>query len=164
MSTPPTQLRPALPGDDGLFLALVADARRAELALAATAEQREQLLALQHRAQMAGYRGAHPDAELSVVEVDGVAIGRLFTALIDDAELRVLDIALLPAWRGQGIGERLLRDLFAAADREGRVVSLHVEIRNPARRLYERLGFVDVARDEVHARMERQPGPSNDVS
>jgi ribosomal protein S18 acetylase RimI-like enzyme len=37
------------------------------------------------------------------------------------------------------------------------VLTLHVEHHNRARRLYDRLGFVVAARDEVNCRMERRP-------
>ncbi|MFK9714769.1 GNAT family N-acetyltransferase, partial [Escherichia coli] len=60
--------------------------------------------------------------------------------LDDRAEgLHILDISLLPAWRGRGLGTRCLTALAAA--NEGRALSIQVEIHNPARRLYERLGF-----------------------
>jgi ribosomal protein S18 acetylase RimI-like enzyme len=51
----------------------------------------------------------------------------------------------------------LLTDLLRQAEEEGRQVSLHVEARNPARRLYERLGFRVAADLGVHQRMEWSP-------
>ena len=48
------------------------------------------------------------------------------------------DIALLPAWRGRGLGGRCLQALVD----QGRALGIQVELHNPARRLYERLGFV----------------------
>jgi ribosomal protein S18 acetylase RimI-like enzyme len=65
--------------------------------------------------------------------------GRLWLDEGDD-RLHILDIALLPAWRGRGLGTRCLQALAEAAGQ--RPLSIHVEIHNPARRLYERLGFV----------------------
>jgi ribosomal protein S18 acetylase RimI-like enzyme len=46
--------------------------------------------------------------------------------------------------------------LFDEADRDGLMVSIHVERNNPAKRLYQRLGFI--AREvgnEVYLLMER---------
>jgi ribosomal protein S18 acetylase RimI-like enzyme len=55
--------------------------------------------------------------------------------------MRIIDIALLPAWRGRGIGGRLLRGLQEEAAAGSKPLTIHVERMNPALRLYERLGF-----------------------
>jgi Acetyltransferase (GNAT) family len=69
-----------------------------------------------------------------------VPIGRLYLHE-SAAEVRVMDIAVLPEWRGQGLGTTLLHAVLDAG-REGNArVSLHVEPGNPAQRLYARLGF-----------------------
>lgn len=59
-----------------------------------------------------------------------------------DAQIPELTIALKPAYRGQGVGTILLRKLFAAASHP--TLSLSVSPTNPAKRLYERLGFMIV--------------------
>jgi GNAT superfamily N-acetyltransferase len=61
-----------------------------------------------------------------------------------DLDTPELSVALLPSYRGRGIGTRLLQHLLARADRRFAKVSLSVTIGNPATRLYERLGFVPV--------------------
>jgi ribosomal protein S18 acetylase RimI-like enzyme len=63
-------------------------------------------------------------------------------------------MALLPAFCGRGIGTTLLRDIQAEAAGRGVAAVLHVEHWNPARRLYDRLGFVETGRDEIYSRME----------
>ena len=63
----------------------------------------------------------------------------------------------MPEFRGRGIGTALVTELFAEADASGRSVSIHVERNNPARRLYERLGFQDVGEHGVYQLMERAP-------
>jgi predicted GNAT family acetyltransferase len=69
-----------------------------------------------------------------------------------------VDIALTPPYRGRGLGTRLLRGLIAEAEQSGRPLSLHVETHNPARRLYERLGFRPAGDSgEVYLRMEYAP-------
>lgn len=67
-------------------------------------------------------------------------IGRLYVARWD-TEIRIIDIALLPASRNGGIGSTILNDLLAEGTREAKRVTIHVEMFNPALRLYERLGF-----------------------
>jgi ribosomal protein S18 acetylase RimI-like enzyme len=50
-------------------------------------------------------------------------------------------IYLAPAQQRRGIGTSILRALQARAAAAGRPLCLNVLINNPARRLYERLGF-----------------------
>jgi predicted GNAT family acetyltransferase len=57
-------------------------------------------------------------------------------------ELNVIDIAILPEFRGQGIGGTLMRRLMDDAAAAGQIVQIHVEQNNPAQSLYRRLGFV----------------------
>jgi ribosomal protein S18 acetylase RimI-like enzyme len=59
-----------------------------------------------------------------------------------------LTIAVLPAYRGKGVGTQLLTELLRMAATQYRAVSLSVWKENPARRLYERLGFVVVQEDD----------------
>jgi len=79
------------------------------------------------------------------------------------ALMRIIDIALLPQFRGAGVGTRLLRDLLEEAAAQGATVALHVECHNPARRLYERLGFelctddADTGADAVYVAMRWSP-------
>jgi ribosomal protein S18 acetylase RimI-like enzyme len=83
----------------------------------------------------------HPNAERKIVLVENAPVGRL---IIDGAgdHIEVIDVALLPQYRGHGIGTSLLRGVLAQADRMGRAIMLHVEKQSRAVRLYERLGFV----------------------
>jgi ribosomal protein S18 acetylase RimI-like enzyme len=66
-----------------------------------------------------------------------------------------VDIALLPEYRGMGIGTRLLRDLISESEESGKPLSIHVERFNPALRLYERLDFRTVEDKGVYLLMER---------
>jgi ribosomal protein S18 acetylase RimI-like enzyme len=74
-----------------------------------------------------------------------------------ESEIRIVDIALLPDYRGNGIGTALLRDLFSEADAAGKTVTIHVERFNPALRLYERLGFALAEDKGVYLFLERPP-------
>lgn len=65
-----------------------------------------------------------------------------------DAATPELSMGVMRAWRGRGIGFRLLSGLIAHAREHGLAsLSLSVEPDNYARRLYERVGFRTV--DEV---------------
>ena len=62
---------------------------------------------------------------------------------VDDATPE-LTIALRPAARGQGVGTQLMLKMLAAARDKYPALSLSVSVGNPARRLYQRLGFETV--------------------
>jgi len=166
VTVPQVRLRPSTGTDEPLLFAVYAASRAAELAQVPWSdEQKLAFLTQQHEAQSSSYRTRHPDARFSVVELaDGRPIGRLYLARLEGGEMRVLDIALLPEWCGLGIGTSLLLDVMATADREGVAVTLHVEVWSPAIRLYERLGFREAGRTDVHARMERPPSASTALS
>lgn len=59
-----------------------------------------------------------------------------------------LSIALLPGYRGQGLGELLITSLLEEASRTFAAVSLSVSPENPAARLYRRLGFEVVSQSD----------------
>lgn len=142
--------------DDLPFLhRLYADVRAAELAAVPWPEAARQAFldsqfALQHR----HYTTHYPSADYLLVEAAGQAVGRLYLHR-GEHEVDVVDIALLAAARGHGIGTVLLRLVQRTALRGGLgSVMLHVEQRNgAARRLYERLGFVVEADSGSHLRM-----------
>lgn len=70
------------------------------------------------------------------------------------AHARILGIGIAPEWQGRGIGRRMIERLLDWADNWGGVlrVELHVHADNPgAKRLYERLGFIDEGRHQGYA-------------
>jgi RimJ/RimL family protein N-acetyltransferase len=156
---PGITLRPTRAEDEPFLLALYGSVRAPELAqLAWTDEQKALFVRHQFDAQSAHWRENYHDTSFDVIERDGVPVGRLYVARWRD-QIRVVDIALMPDQRGAGLGTRLFRELFDEGDRTARPVTIHVEIYNPARRLYERLGFVLKEEKGVYLLMERPPSP-----
>lgn len=88
-----------------------------------------------------------------IVVLDGQDIGVLTVSDRQDA-LFVERLYILPAYQGRGIGTQLLRSIMARAFDRGLPVRLHVLKVNPARRLYERLGFTQVRETETSFVME----------
>jgi ribosomal protein S18 acetylase RimI-like enzyme len=121
-------------------------------------DAKEAFLWVQYLARELDYRRRRPHAEHLLITIDGQDVGRLSRTWLPGDELRLLDIAVLPEWRGRGIGTALIVELVEEASQDGLLLSLHVELDNPARRLYERLGFVVAAQNEVYARLELRPG------
>lgn len=150
--------RPATAADEPLLRELFRSTRSLELALLPWDDAaKEAFVSMQLQAQRAHQQRQHPQARSEVVTVDGVPAGRL---VVDRGADRVhlVDVALLPAYRGRGIGGQLLALLIAEAG--ALPVTLQVERDSRARRLYERLGFRVVAEGPVHDLMQRGPGAS----
>ena len=149
------RLRPATGADEALLRALFVAARPDLALLPLPPEQLEAMVEMQWRAQRSGYAADHPAATDMVVERGAAAVGRV---LVDPGPpVTVVDVAVLPECRGQGVGEAALRTVLDGAAERGVPTRLRVRPDNPARRLYERLGFVVVDHDEVSVTMQREP-------
>ncbi|WP_313919001.1 GNAT family N-acetyltransferase [Tahibacter sp.] len=135
------RLREETAQDADFVIALYADTRWEELRPVEWPETaKRDFLAQQSRLQSAHYREHYPGAELLLILRDEVPIGRLYLRA-GASEVRLMDIALLGAECGHGIGGVLVRALQAQVQQQGQQLTLHVEPANPAQRLYQRLGF-----------------------
>ncbi len=159
LDLPPGVVLRAVSDADLPFLSRVyASTRTAELAQTDWSDaQKHTFLQFQFDAQHQHYRAHYADAEFLVVEHVGTPVGRLYLHW-RAGELRIVDIALLPAARGRGIGGALLRTLMDVAAAQGKAVSIHVEQMNPAMRLYQRLGFAKVGEHGIYHLMEWRRG------
>lgn len=128
--------------------------------------QRAAFVLMQFTAQDRHYRQHFPDAAFQVIEVTGRRAGRLIVARGAD-DIRIVDIALLAAYRGRGVGTALLVMILAEGAATQRRVSVHVERANRARSLYQRLGFVTVSDRDPYLLLEwasSQTGQPNAAS
>ncbi len=156
---PATAMRPVLPDGVRRRKAMAAD-------VAPLIALRETVLAGYLRASGAD---ASPPALLArvlegigdadIFERDGRVVGVLKLDR-SGADWLVDQIQLAPELQGQGLGGRLIEAFVAEAHAAGHDVVLQVLKANPARRLYERLGFVVEAEDacEFHMRRARPRG------
>lgn len=147
--------------DDKPFLyRLYASTREKELAVVDWSEtQKDAFLHMQFEAQHKYYRQHYRETTFDLIVLDDEPVGRLYLARWPD-EFRIVDIALLPEWRNQGIGSRLLQDILQEAQEAGLPVSIHVECFNPALHLYYRLGFKKIADKGVYYLLEKAPSLS----
>ena len=148
-------LRPAA-DDDGQFLyRLYKSTRVGEMqAWGWPAEQQDMFLKMQFDARRRAYQAEFPVAEESIVLIGDAPVGALRINQTAE-ELRLIDIALLPEFRNRGLGGRLIARLI-----ESDVpVALSVARENPAKRLYERMGFVVEREDAMYFEM-RYKDPS----
>lgn len=149
--------RPAAGADETFLRDLYATTRAAELARVPWSDaEKAAFVAMQFRAQDQHYRAHYANAAFDVVLLDDHPIGRLYVDRGAE-EIRIVDLSLLPAHRGRGIGTALLSGLQAEAARAGKVLSIHVEHANPAQRLYRRLGFTEAGDRGVYLYMEWRP-------
>lgn len=157
MSARTVDLRPVTDADREFLLGVYGSTREEELSQVEWAPgQREAFVRMQFEAQDAEYRRINPAGTFEVIEVDGRPAGRLY---VDrrPGDIRIIDIALLPEFRGAGVGGRLLADLMDQAATAGCKLSIHVEIHNRAADLYRRLGFAVAGEHGVHRLMEWRP-------
>ena len=138
-------LRPHKEGALEFLYQVYASSRESEMELLTewSASQKDGFLREQFRLQHHHYQKHYPNARFDIIEIDGKRAGRLYVDRMKN-ESRLMDIALLPDCRNRGVGRALVQDLLDEADRDHMFVSLHVEDNNPAKRLYERMGFVEV--------------------
>ena len=115
--------------------------------------QKEAFLTMQFGSQQLHYRTHNPEATHDIILLDGSPAGRLYVAR-RARELRILDITLLPAFRNQGIGTPLIKELMTEAARAGKPLTIYVESFNPSLRLFERLGFKMIEEDGINRLME----------
>lgn len=137
-----------------------------------SASCRPRAVLLRHPQIVRYHDGWGRPGDLGVIgEVDGEFAGtafcRLFTddnhgyGYVDD-ETPELAVAVPERWRNRGIGTRLMEELARQARLAGiRSLSLSVDTDNPARRLYERIGYREVGGGEGGVRMVLDLGEVN---
>lgn len=147
-------LRPETADDIPFLMRLYASTREDELKLVDwSAAQKRAFVASQFQAQRRHYRAYYDGCTFDLLQQRGVPAGRLY---LDErpSRLHIIDISLLPEWRGRGVGTAILRAMQAAGLARGKGVGIMVEKFNPALQLYQRLGFADVADHGVYLEME----------
>src|SRR5215204_4038762 len=154
------ELRPVSAGDDDFLLGVYASTREDELAQTEWAEgQKEIFLRWQFEMQRREYDARFPDAAYYVVLVDQQPAGRIWVGS-DDEQIRLMDIALLPAFQNRGVGTALLQRLMNYAANTGKALRHMVFVlNNNAERFYERLGFKQIEEFGAYKHMEWRPHP-----
>lgn len=152
------QLRQAVSEDEDFLLQLFVATQPMETASwNISAAAREQLLQMQFRGRMQTYAAQYPDAVDRIICLnegdDKRRVGRHLVMRQEDAILGI-DLAVLPAYQKQGLGRLVLQGIQHQCTKEGLRFRLQVLHTNPARRLYDRLGFRMVSQDLLYAQME----------
>lgn len=129
-------------GSDSALERSLHDSSRSDLQLIdGDREFVQSIIDFQYQAKNAGHGESYPNAQYYMIEKAGDVIGRL---VIDFGhnEVRIVDITLLPAWHGQGIGKTVLQAMLKISGSLRLPVVLTVLLNNrPALALYQQLGF-----------------------
>ena len=146
-------LRPVTPEDEDFLYRVYVGTREDITQLGWNEKQLEKFLRLQFMAQQKQYKAQFCDADFQIVLEDEKPVGRLYINQSEE-EIRIVDIALLPEFRGQGMGSSLLKQVLAAGKKKRLPVRIHVRPSNPAFHLYERLGFQKIDENGIYFLME----------
>ena len=150
-------LRPITESDLPFLLEVYAAARADELAQVPWSEtEKRAFLTSQFQAQHHQYQTYYAAASFNIIEQNNQPIGRFYVDRWPN-EIRIVDIALLPHYRNQGLGSHLLRQILAEGTAANKTVSIHVEKYNPAYHLYSRLGFQKIGETGVYDLLAWQP-------
>lgn len=132
------------------LLSVYASTRDEEMRLAPwTDEQKTVFLKTQFEAQHDYYLQKFPDASYQIINFDKIPVGRLYVLRLK-SEIRILDLTVLPEFRGKGIGTYLISELCEEAAAAGKALQIYIESFNSSSELFSRLGFVPVGEQGVH--------------
>jgi ribosomal protein S18 acetylase RimI-like enzyme len=135
------RLRRCDASDDAFLYDVFVTTWQSEVAALPNQNLAQHVLRIQHIAQERRFASGFPGHERYVVLEDEVPAGRLY---VDQSgrDIKLLDLTLLPRFRGRGLGSRVVRDLLTEAGREDRKVTLRAPRRTSrATDFYTRLGF-----------------------
>ncbi len=156
-STIPCFLRPALPADEALLFQLFAESQWQLEMLRADEALWRSLIDMQYRGRNMTYAQVFPAAEDSILCLRNdagseVPVGRILVNKPPGC-WRIVDIAVLATLRGRGLGAFAVKNCINEATAAGARLELRVTPGNPARLLYERLGFIVVSEDAMDVEM-----------
>jgi GNAT superfamily N-acetyltransferase len=151
------RLRRCADSDDAFLYDVFVTTWQSEVAALPNQNLAQHVLRIQHIAQERRFASGFPGHERYIVLEAGERAGRLY---VDQSghDVALLDLTLLPAFRGQGLGARVMRDLLTEVGRDDRTVTLRVPRRlSRVTDFYTRLGFRLVSVDDVDNFFDWQP-------
>jgi ribosomal protein S18 acetylase RimI-like enzyme len=105
------------------------------------------------------FRERFDPSKIRIVVVADRDIGMVETGATE-TEVVLANIRIAPEYQGRGLGTAIVTEILAEARQADRPVRLRVLKVNPARRLYERLGFSVVEETPTHYVMRALPSSS----
>lgn len=156
-------LRTVVQSDTPTLQAMYNESRAKEmLHFPFTGEQAAQFLQMQFTAQHQHYRTHFPNASYDCILWNTEIIGRLYVNR-EKSEIHLIDILLFASHCNQGIGSYLLNQIIQEANDSNRRITAHVELKNPARELYKRLGFIEIEHQDPYIFIVRNSSQASDI-
>ena len=120
-------------------------------------------LHLDRSSQETSFRQQWNPAQVRMIAIDGTDVGWL-QAMPQNDEFFVAQMFVDGPFQRRGIGSEVVKRLIAEANSLNLAVRLNVVRINPARRLYERLGFQVTGEDDRKFYMKRDPDVPRSLS
>jgi GNAT superfamily N-acetyltransferase len=128
-----------------------------ELYLATMRPYTAELMVWDEQKQIASFAQRWKREDVRIIVLDGRDAGWM-QAIETPSEIVLQQLFVVPERQGAGLGTRVLKDLLSRWEPTGKPIMLTVLKNNPARRLYERLGFSVVGEVGVKFEMRRAHG------
>jgi GNAT superfamily N-acetyltransferase len=106
--------------------------------------------------QVSSFRRQWQSRQVRIITFDGADIGWL-QSMMRDGSFYLGQLFVEARWQRRGIGTAVMNCLIGEATLAGQAMTLGVVKINPAKRLYERLGFRITHQDEHKFYMRREP-------
>ncbi len=137
--------------DETFLFALYSTTRADEMALVPwNDEQKHAFVQSQFQAQHNHYLLEYPQGIFQTINSDNRQIGRLYVCESED-EIQIIDLTLLPEFRGQGIGTQIITDILQTAKKP---VQIYLESFNQSINLFTRLGFQMISNEGIYGLWE----------
>jgi ribosomal protein S18 acetylase RimI-like enzyme len=150
-------LRPVADADEDFLLEVYSSTRAEEMARVPwNPEQKEAFVRMQFQAQNKHYAAEYPQASHDIICLNQVPVGRLYLDRGRE-KIHILDVTILPRFRGSGVGTALLKRILDEAGQSGTPVTIYIESFNPSLRLFGQLGFERIAEDGFQLLLRRLP-------
>jgi GNAT superfamily N-acetyltransferase len=108
-----------------------------------------------HALQQRRFQENFKPEENQIIMLDSQDIG-LLSVQQDGTEVFIRSILILPEHQNKGIGSLIILQIIEQAEQQGYPVTLQVLKVNPARQLYEKLGFIIEGETDTHFKMRRE--------
>ncbi len=149
------RLRPSTPDDEPFLFSAFCAARCGDfIAAGCTGDHLDLILRMQFRVQQQAYQSRYPESAPDIILATDQQVGTWWVAETAD-EHRIVDIAILPEFRGKGIGSALVIRLIEKARQTGKPVRSSIAKSNGRSvSFHAHLGFQICGDDGVYIQMQ----------